>query len=109
MMEVFKFLCIVFAIVWAMVSCNQSDWYQEKQRSEDAQRAAQWKSDSTPHVVREADGCKVYAFKSAPGERFTYFTRCSNSQTSTETSWEECRQSGKQRVCENRSTIVEGR
>lgn len=61
-----------------------------------AAREAAERREATPHVVREADGCKVYAFKS--GERYHYFTRCKEMVT-TDSSWEECTSSGKQRHC----------
>lgn len=61
----------------------------------------------TPHVVREADGCKVYAFKD--GGRYHYFTRCPM-VTSTESSWEVCQsyQQGKQthRKCHDESEVI---
>jgi len=47
-----------------------------------AQAAATARAEATPHVIREADGCKVYTFKS--GDLYHYFTRCPNSQTTTE-------------------------
>lgn len=57
-------------------------------QAEAAREAAQRKANETPHVVREADGCKVYAFLS--GDRYHYFTRCPDSKTTTDTSWDEC-------------------
>lgn len=55
---------------------------QAKRAAEAAQEAA----NRIPHVIREADGCKVYAFES--GGRFHYFTRCPDSHTTTESSWQ---------------------
>ena len=44
-----------------------------------AARSAQDSADAQPRVIREIDGCKVYAFKS---NGWHYFTRCPSS-TST--------------------------
>jgi hypothetical protein len=57
-------------------------------QAEEAAKAARRRAEETPHVVREADGCKVYAFLS--GDRYHYFTRCPDSKTTTEASWDEC-------------------
>lgn len=61
------------------------------------------RADEQPRVIREVDGCKVYAFLSA--DRWHYFTRCKD-MTTTETSWEECRMSGKTRTCETKTEAV---
>ena len=61
--------------------------------------------EQTPHVVREADGCKVYAFKS--GDRYHFFTRCPNSQTTTESSWKECHRAGKNTTCQIKTESIE--
>ncbi len=74
-------LIIVFCVsFFGVYSCNQSEWFQESQRKMDEYNAAQ----KIPHLVREADGCKVYAFENE--NRTHYFTRCPNSITSTESS-----------------------
>lgn len=52
-----------------------------KERS--ARAEAEQKARETPHVVREADGCKVYAFER--GGRDHYFTRCNSGQVETTT------------------------
>lgn len=85
---------VTLLIVGGVVSCNRSEWYQEGERQRDAERAAQAKADATPHVIREADGCKVYTFKAA--EKWHYFTRCPNN-TTTESHHDEQQGSGKQR------------
>lgn len=96
---------ITFAIAGLLIfgvhSCEQSEWNQQQKR----QHAERERREQTPHVIREADGCKVYAFKS--GDRYHYFTRCPDSRTSTESSWEECRQSGKTRTCETKTEAIE--
>lgn len=76
------FACVIGALVFGIKSCTASDWYQadlqaERQRTEAAK---------VPRVIREADGCKVYAFKD--GDRWHYFTRCPNSQTTTDSTYE---------------------
>jgi hypothetical protein len=78
-----KLAVVVGLCVFGVHACNTSDWYQASQRAEAAQAAANRK----PHVIREADGCKVYAF-TADG-RTHFFTRCPDSRTSTESSWTE--------------------
>lgn len=59
-----------------------------QRKADAAQQIAQRRANETPHVVREADGCKVYAFLS--GDRYHYFTRCPDSRTTTDRSWDEC-------------------
>lgn len=65
-----------------LYGCFFSDWA----KSGDAAREAQERADATPHVIREADGCKVYAFKSGD---WHYFTRCSDGTVTTERSYTE--------------------
>lgn len=45
-------------------------------------RADELEQRKIPHVIREADGCKVYSFYANNSDH--YFTRCENSTTSTE-------------------------
>lgn len=42
-------------------------------------------ADLQPRVIREVDGCKVYAFKSSAEGRWHYFTRCPGERTTTDT------------------------
>jgi hypothetical protein len=67
-----------------------------------AERAAQERSDATPHVIREADGCKVYAFKSGD---WHYFTRCTDGSVTTERNWSE--RNGKQTVHKSETIVTE--
>lgn len=76
----------------------------DKEAAERRAKAAAERREQTPHVVREADGCKVYAFKSEG--RHHYFTRCPDSRTTTESSWEECRTSGKITHCETKTENI---
>lgn len=62
------------ALIGGVIGCNQTDWWQDHVKTEAIADAARAKAEATPHVIREADGCKVYAFKA--GEKWHYFTRC---------------------------------
>lgn len=64
------------------------------------------RKERTPHVIREADGCKVYAWKGGEG-RYHYFTRCPDSHTSTQQNWQECTGSGKTRSCKDMTETIE--
>jgi hypothetical protein len=68
---------------------------QKKQQEQDA-------ADRIPRVIREVDGCKVYAFKE---HHWHFFTRCPTT-TTTDRTYEECRQSGKTRRCENKTEQI---
>lgn len=56
----------------------------ESRKEWDRAEAAREEAERQPRVIREADGCKVYAFKA--GDRWHYFTRCAN-QTTTDSSY----------------------
>jgi len=86
--------------VWAIVFSESA---QQHQREQIAQEAA----DRKPHVVREADGCKVYAFLSEG--RWHYFTRCPASQTTTESNWQECHLVGKFNSCTTKTETIESK
>lgn len=69
---------IAFFIAVIYRESTSPEWQERTRKAElDAQRAA------IPHVIREADGCKVYAFTT---DREHYFTRCGSTVT-TETNW----------------------
>lgn len=54
------FVCAVVGLpIFGLYSCQQSEWWQAGERAQ----AERERREATPHVVREADGCKVYAFK----------------------------------------------
>lgn len=77
-------VCTILFVVAAgcgITSCATSGWKAESDKRAEAQAAA----DMQPRVIREVDGCKVYAFKS--GDRWHYFTRCAD-QTTTESSYD---------------------
>lgn len=57
--------------------------------------------DQIPHVIRQVDGCKTYAFEDGGSNH--YFTRCPNSEVTHEHDWTE--QEGKTQV-RKQETIV---
>ena len=65
-------------------SCVNSDWYIAHEKSQTSSALAR----ATPHVVREADGCKVYAFERDGKDH--YFTRCGEIVTTERTYSEAC-------------------
>ncbi|MBU9293056.1 hypothetical protein KTD18_16025 [Burkholderia multivorans] len=67
--------------------CTYDAIFSERAKQELARNQAQERADATPHVIREADGCKVYAFE-ADG-RWHYFTRCGDGTVTTERNWTE--------------------
>jgi hypothetical protein len=79
------FLAVLICLATLIGFCylvETSDW--NKRQREEA--AAQRRADAKPRLVSEgADGCKVYAFK--PADRWLYFSRCPQSQTSTTNEW----------------------
>lgn len=77
-------LIVIGACVLGTKSCVDSQWYSDQQ----AEFKAQKRAAATPHVIREADGCKVYAFASAG--RTHYFTRCGSTVTTERTGSESC-------------------
>ncbi|MGQ0595840.1 hypothetical protein [Aquabacterium sp.] len=78
--------------------------HQAEDLAEAKAQAAKELRETTPHVIRQADGCKVYTWKGGDG-RYHYFTRCP-STTSTESSWETCTTSGKTRTCKTNVETV---
>jgi hypothetical protein len=95
------FILVPVLFIGGIVLFTQSELGQrlERERDEEIRRR------QTPHVIREADGCKVYAFEA--GARWHYFTRCPDSRTSTESTWEECRMVGKVRHCDQKSETID--
>lgn len=85
---------------WLMVFSESA---QQDQREQIAQDAA----DRKPHVIREADGCKVYAFKSEG--IWHYFTRCPASRTTTESSRQECHLVGKVNSCTTKTETIDSK
>jgi hypothetical protein len=88
------------AVIFGITSCEQSKWYQDSEKS----RREQERLDATPHVIREADGCKVYAFKS--GDNWHYFTRCADGTVTTERNYSE--RHGKTTVHKSETIVTSG-
>jgi hypothetical protein len=104
--KVFAILVVVWFGLLIYRYNTDEEWAKER-AEEAAARIANQRAEETPHVVREADGCKVYAFKS--GDRWHFFTRCPNAQTVTDTAYEYCTGSGKQRSCKELHDSIETR
>jgi hypothetical protein len=97
---VFGTFFILVSLVFGIKSCSETEWYIESKKREAAREAA----DQQPRVVREIDGCKVYAFKS--GERWHYFTRCPDSRVSTDTNHTVTVKSGKSTSTKTETTTI---
>lgn len=72
-------IVILFGII---KGCSSLPYFEERQKQADIKR----KIEETPHVIREVDDCKVYAFK--VNQHYHYFTRCPK-DTTTDTTIEE--------------------
>lgn len=81
MSELLVGIAVLLLVAFGVHSCEESKWFKDMQ----ANQAKYQKEQRTPHVIREADGCKVYAFER--DGRDHYFTRCPSSVTTTESSW----------------------
>lgn len=75
---------------------NCTDAARAEARQAEAVAHAQAVADATPHVIRQADGCKVYAFK--VGGTFHYFTRCGADTVTTDRNYTTTHREGKQTV-----------
>lgn len=101
-------LAAVAAALFAAWGFHEADPATELKRAErERQKEEAERQDMIPRVVREADGCQVYAFK-ATG-RWHYFTRCPYAGTVTDTAYEHCEGSGKSRRCSEKHTSIETR
>lgn len=72
-------LLIVAAVLTAGYGLSHSDWVKQSWIDAETRDAA----DAQPRVVREIDGCKVYAFKA--GGYWHYFTKCPTTVTTEST------------------------
>ena len=79
----FGWCALVIVVVWSMWHWRDTP---EESAAKEAKKAAELLARQTPHVIREADGCKVYEFER--GGRAHFFTRCP-ATTDTETTWSE--------------------
>ncbi|MDR6389205.1 hypothetical protein [Paraburkholderia phenoliruptrix] len=82
-----------------LYGCFFSDWAKRDMEKREAQERA----DATPHIIREADGCKVYAFKSGD---WHYFTRCDDGTVTTERNYTE--RHGKTTVHKSETIVTQG-
>jgi hypothetical protein len=98
-----KSVLTFFAWVALFAALIYAGFFSGCAQQQENEREAQERADETPHVIREADGCKVYAFKS--GSDFHYFTRCGSTVT-TERNWTE--RQGKQSVHKSETIVTEG-
>lgn len=72
-------------LIVATFYTNGTD-FRQREAEQGQQKLAARMARETPHVVKEVDGCKVYAFEH---DRHTqFFVRCQNS-TSTQSNWSE--------------------
>jgi hypothetical protein len=94
---ILKTIGIMGILFFGVRACVNSDW----SRANDARNEAEARARQTPHVIREADGCKVYAFERGGVEH--YFTRCGE-QVSTERNYKEA--CGKGCTKQKQETIV---
>jgi hypothetical protein len=78
---------IIALCCFGVYKCDQWDKARPETIAAKKAEVAYEEAQRKPHVIREADGCKVYAFK-ADG-RTHFFTRCPDSRTTTESSWTE--------------------
>lgn len=84
-------MALLFLIAFGAIAIYESgDSAIERNREEEARKAAAQRARETPRVIREFDGCKVYQFEAAGRERFV--TRCPDKTT---TSWERKEYCGK--------------
>lgn len=94
--EIIVWIFCASVIIFGIKGCADSKWYQEHTEEEERQQQA----NATPHVIREADGCKVYAFESGGNNHF--FTRCATETTTERHYSESC---GKNQTCQRTEEI----
>lgn len=78
MKDAISLIALLGLLAFGVKSCVDSDWHQANER----RMAAEKRAERTPHIISEADGCKVYRFKG--GDQWHYFTRCA-AKTTTDT------------------------
>jgi hypothetical protein len=92
------FMAVLAGLIYG---CEFSDWG----KAQNAAQEAEYRAESKPHIVREVDSCKVYAWRDDGGRGTThYFTRCPNSVVTTERNYTE--QCGKNCTRHKTETIV---
>lgn len=102
------FILVLISFGMGIWGYHEADPQTSINRAEKARQDAEIRrQQEIPHVVREADGCKVYAFLS--GDRWHYFTRCPDARTVTDTAYEHCTGAGKSRSCKELHDSIETR
>lgn|SRR5574343_17231 len=99
----FRAFAWILGVIAAFVVFLNLPWVAKSREEAEQERAKQAAADRQPRVISEADGCKVYAFKV---DQWHYFTRCPNSQVTTQTNTEVCHTAGKIRVCEIKASSI---
>lgn len=94
---------VVFIPACTYKSCFSDEAIAER-KADREKEAAQYRADQEPRVIRETDGCKVYAFKE--GNHWHYFTRCP-ANTTTERTYTE--RSGKTTVRKTEQIVTENK
>ena len=98
----------LLAVVVGIPTCTYRSCFSNEAVAEaKAERAAQAEQDAkdaVPRVIREIDGCKVYAFKSQ--EKWHYFTRCP-ANTTTDRNYSE--RHGKATVQKTEQIVTENK
>lgn len=94
----------VFGLVKAGDWLDSTDWGKRHTAESDARE----KAARTPRVIREADGCKVYAWQDGYAGTTHYFTRCPNATVTTERNYTvNCGKNCTKRMTE--TTVTENR
>jgi hypothetical protein len=101
-----KWVVIIALCGFGVCKCTQ--WYDNlpSTKAADAAQAAQDLANRTPHVIREADGCKVYAFQAGDRDTYHYFTRCGDGTVTTERNYDE--RHGKTTEHKTESIVTQG-
>ncbi|WP_186035346.1 hypothetical protein [Burkholderia gladioli] len=99
-----KSLLIFAVLLSAIGGCTYWGVFSDSAKRGMEHDRAQAAADAKPHIIREADGCKVYAFR-ADGN-WHYFTRCPDGTVTTERNWTESRRQGKQTITEHKSETI---
>jgi hypothetical protein len=103
----YSFMAASGALIFFMIGYPWTDTQKAQSAISLAGEIAKVQAEQTPHVIREADGCKVYAFKA--GDSTHYFTRCPNATVTTDRSYTvACGTPKAQKQCPKIETIVTG-
>lgn len=78
-------ILVVISLAAALVmflgnTIASSEWRQQQRRDLDAQ----FQADAQPRVIREFDGCQVWAFKPSPNGHWSYVTKCKDRSVTTD-------------------------